>query len=84
MNTMCSCCPEASSGARCTGRIPGANHVRIALVAPLEECVEAAERIDAVRRQDYERKEVIEEAWEDRAALKPANAPRSCATQWRK
>ncbi|MCK5353973.1 MAG: succinyldiaminopimelate transaminase, partial [Methyloprofundus sp.] len=24
---------------------PGANHVRIALVAPLEECIEAAERI---------------------------------------
>jgi N-succinyldiaminopimelate aminotransferase len=27
------------------GANPGANHVRIALVAPLEECVEAAKRL---------------------------------------
>lgn len=27
------------------GMIPGANHVRMALVAPLDECIEAAERI---------------------------------------
>ena len=27
------------------GRNPGANHIRIALVAPVEECVEAAERL---------------------------------------
>jgi N-succinyldiaminopimelate aminotransferase len=26
---------------------PGANHVRIALVAPLAECIEAAQRIKA-------------------------------------
>jgi len=26
---------------------PGADHVRMALVAPLEDCVEAAERIGA-------------------------------------
>ena len=32
------------------GLVPGADHVRIALVAPLEDCVEAAERIrDTVR-----------------------------------
>ena len=29
------------------GKNPGANHVRIALVAPLAECIEAAERIKA-------------------------------------
>ncbi len=45
MNTMCLCSPEAISDARCTGTNPGANHVRIALVAPLDDCVEAAERI---------------------------------------
>ena len=29
----------------CNGVNPGANHVRIALVAPLDECIEAAQRI---------------------------------------
>jgi N-succinyldiaminopimelate aminotransferase len=33
------------------GRNPGASHVRIALVAPLRECVEAAERIVKLARK---------------------------------
>jgi N-succinyldiaminopimelate aminotransferase len=37
--------PGSYLGREVDGRNPGANHVRIALVAPLKECVEAARRI---------------------------------------
>jgi N-succinyldiaminopimelate aminotransferase len=37
--------PGSFLGREVNGKNPGANHVRIALVAPLQECVEAAERI---------------------------------------
>lgn len=37
--------------AGCPGSNPGANHVRIALVAPLADCVEAAHRISAWMKQ---------------------------------
>ena len=37
--------PGSFLGREVNGKNPGANHVRIALVAPLEECVEAADRI---------------------------------------
>ena len=37
--------PGSYLGREVNGRNPGANHVRIALVAPLEQCVEAARRI---------------------------------------
>ena len=37
--------PGSFLGREVDGKNPGANHVRIALVAPLEQCVEAAERI---------------------------------------
>jgi N-succinyldiaminopimelate aminotransferase len=37
--------PGSYLGRVVNGRNPGANHVRIALVAPLEECVQAMERI---------------------------------------
>jgi N-succinyldiaminopimelate aminotransferase len=37
--------PGSFLGREVDGNNPGANHVRIALVAPLEQCVEAAERI---------------------------------------
>jgi N-succinyldiaminopimelate aminotransferase len=37
--------PGSFLGREVNGRNPGANHVRIALVAPLEDCVEAARRI---------------------------------------
>jgi len=37
--------PGSYLGRAVNGRNPGANHVRIALVAPLEECVQAMERI---------------------------------------
>ncbi len=35
------------------GMNPGANHVRIALVAPIEECVEAAQRIKVFLNENY-------------------------------
>ena len=47
--------PGSYLGREVRGANPGRNHIRIALVAPLAECVEAAERIDAVRPQAYER-----------------------------
>jgi len=37
--------PGSYLGREVNGRNPGANHVRIALVAPLEQCAEAARRI---------------------------------------
>jgi N-succinyldiaminopimelate aminotransferase len=37
--------PGSFLGREVHGKNPGANHVRIALVAPLDECVEAAGRI---------------------------------------
>jgi N-succinyldiaminopimelate aminotransferase len=37
--------PGSFLGREVNGKNPGADHVRIALVAPLEECVEATERI---------------------------------------
>ena len=37
--------PGSYLGREVDGRNPGANHVRIALVAPLKECIEAARRI---------------------------------------
>jgi N-succinyldiaminopimelate aminotransferase len=43
--------PGSFLGREVNRRNPGANHVRIALVAPLEECVEAAGRIrDLIRK----------------------------------
>ena len=43
--------PGSFLGREVNGRNPGANHVRIALVAPLRECVEAAERIVKLARK---------------------------------
>ena len=43
--------PGSYLGREVNGINPGANHVRIALVAPLAECVEAAERIRHLIRQ---------------------------------
>jgi N-succinyldiaminopimelate aminotransferase len=38
-------------GREVNGRNPGSNHVRIALVAPLAQCVAAAERIAELLRK---------------------------------
>jgi N-succinyldiaminopimelate aminotransferase len=43
--------PGSFLGREVNGTNPGANHVRIALVAPLRECVEAAERIVKLARK---------------------------------
>jgi N-succinyldiaminopimelate aminotransferase len=43
--------PGSYLGREVNGRNPGSNHVRIALVAPLDECVEAARRILRFARQ---------------------------------
>jgi N-succinyldiaminopimelate aminotransferase len=43
--------PGSYLGREVNGRNPGSNHVRIALVAPLDECVEAARRILQFARQ---------------------------------
>jgi N-succinyldiaminopimelate aminotransferase len=43
--------PGSFLGREVNGKNPGAGHVRIALVAPLRECVEAAERIVKFSRQ---------------------------------
>jgi N-succinyldiaminopimelate aminotransferase len=43
--------PGSFLGREVNGKNPGADHVRIALVAPLRECVEAAERIVKFSRQ---------------------------------
>ena len=46
MNTMCSALPGSYLAREVRRRaIPGRNRVRIALVAPLAECVEGIERI---------------------------------------
>ena len=49
-NTMCSVLPGSYLAREAHGVIPGTNHVRIALVAPLEECVEARSA-DAIHAQ---------------------------------
>jgi N-succinyldiaminopimelate aminotransferase len=43
--------PGSFLGRAVNGKNPGANHVRIALVAPLAQCVEAAERIRQLVRK---------------------------------
>jgi N-succinyldiaminopimelate aminotransferase len=43
--------PGSFLGREVNGRNPGANHVRIALVAPLKDCVAAAERISQLVRK---------------------------------
>jgi N-succinyldiaminopimelate aminotransferase len=43
--------PGSFLGREVNGKNPGANHVRIALVAPLKDCVAAAERISQLVRE---------------------------------
>ena len=43
--------PGSYLGREVNGKNPGANHVRIALVAPLEACVEAARRIQQLLQE---------------------------------
>jgi N-succinyldiaminopimelate aminotransferase len=43
--------PGSYLGREVNGRNPGSNHVRIALVAPLAQCVAAAERIAELLRK---------------------------------
>ena len=43
--------PGSYLGREVAGRNPGSNGIRIALVAPLAECVEAAERMQFARKR---------------------------------
>jgi 2,3,4,5-tetrahydropyridine-2-carboxylate N-succinyltransferase len=58
---------------------PGAGRVRMALVAPLDECLEAAQRIVAYcenpRMSTHPLQAVIDLAWESRAEISAINAP---------